>query len=239
MQPVGDPYWRPARLWSGQTCVILGGGPSLTLPDLEYARARVDRVVAINNAYLIAPQADMFYFCDRRWWDWHCDNPKFRAVRRRARAGRASLVTRENRDLAQIAPELRCLQDTGRWGYDPAPGCVRNGRNSGYQALHLAAQLGVSRAVLLGFDMQVAPDGRAHWHAEHPVQVSPSVFRRLFIRGYETLAAELGQRGVEVVNCSPSSALTAFPRRALRETLGDLSRNPIRPRRNSPYRMSA
>jgi hypothetical protein len=58
------------RVWEGQTVVCIGGGPSLTLEQIE-AIPEGCPVIAINDAYLWAPSADVCYFADSRWWEWH------------------------------------------------------------------------------------------------------------------------------------------------------------------------
>jgi hypothetical protein len=94
---------------------------------------------------------------------------------------------------------------------------LRNGRNSGYQAINLAVHLGAAQIILLGYDMQFGRRGEHHWFGPHPSRVPPPV--DLFLRHFPTLVKPLQQRGVSVVNCSPSTALTCFPRRPLRDEL--------------------
>ena len=84
------------------------------------------------------------------------------------------------------------------------------GRSSGYQACNLAFHLGVKRILLLGFDMR-AVNGRTHWHEQHQRPTSPKDYATHMAPPFKRLAEELGARGVEVVNCTPGSAITAFP----------------------------
>mgnify|MGYP001617909464 CR=1 FL=1 len=65
-------FWRVEEEWRGQTAAILGGGPSLTLGQCETVRVAGCRVIAVNNAYELAPWADILYFADRHWWE--CNN---------------------------------------------------------------------------------------------------------------------------------------------------------------------
>src|SRR5690349_3855481 len=57
-------------------------GPSLTRDVVtRVAAAKVfggARVIAINDAYLMAPWADVLYFADPRWWDWQRDPERYR-----------------------------------------------------------------------------------------------------------------------------------------------------------------
>ena len=197
----GSGYWRVQPEWRGETVAIVGGGPSLSADDVRQAQQANgrQRFIVINNAVELAPWADLLYFCDARWYEWH---------RERVQAFRGVRVTLENLPL-QKELDVRCLRDYGVHGFAPKADGVTNGRNGGYQALHLAAWLGAKRVLLLGFDMK--PKGnRLHWHAEHPVATPPSVFAG-WLKAFATLAPHLKARGVEVINCTPDSALTVFP----------------------------
>ena len=110
-----------------------------------------------------------------------------------------------------------CLRDYGAEGMPPKNDGVTNGRNSGFQALQMAVWMGASRILLLGFDMKIK-DGRAHWHKEHPLPTPGNVFGSM-IAAFNGIAPELKRRGVEVINCTPDSALTVFPYKSVDEAL--------------------
>jgi hypothetical protein len=59
--------WTPARLFAGKAIVCLGGGPSLTQAQVDACRGRA-HVIAINDAFRLAPWADVLYACDWQWW---------------------------------------------------------------------------------------------------------------------------------------------------------------------------
>jgi len=101
------------------------------------------------------------------------------------------------------------LRNTGASGLEHDPTGLKNGRNSGYQAMNLAVHFGVTRIVLLGYDMAPGKEGRAHWHTDHPVRLASSY--RHFRKQFETLLAPLAKVGVEVVNCTRRTALECFP----------------------------
>lgn len=100
----------------------------------------------------------------------------------------------------------------------PAP-VIGWGGNSGFQAVNLAAHFGVRRIVLVGFDMQLRTG--IHWHGRHgrglnnPTRHNVERWRRVLDQAAPALAA----LGVEVVNVSPVSALTAYPKMSLEEAL--------------------
>lgn len=193
-------YDRIPRDWTGETAVIIAGGPSLTQAQVDATRGRA-KVVAINNAVYMAPWADVLWFCDRKWWIWH---------EQAVRAFRGEVWTLENLSLRHEMPALRCVCNAGAKGWDDGPDCLRNGRNSGYQAISLAAKRGAGRILLLGFDMR-AIDGRCHWHDEHETPSTPKVYAETMLPHFPALGAALAAKGVEVVNCTPGSALTVWP----------------------------
>ena len=118
--------------------------------------------------------------------------------------------------MGKERPDIRCLRNTGRDGLETTSDGVRTGRNGGYQAINLAVHLGVRRIILLGYDMRHI-DGRSHWHGGHPMPSKESTYRNAMLPCFATLVAPLAERGIEVVNCTPGSALTAFPIMSLEE----------------------
>jgi hypothetical protein len=204
-KPPVFPYGRVERLWPEATVVCLGSGPSLTREDVAAVRGRA-RVIAINTTYTLAPWADVLYACDARWWNWQRGARDFTGLR--------FALTK---DAARWGVQV--LKNTGTNGLEHDRSGLRNGRNSGYQAVNLAVHLGARRIVLLGYDMQKGPQGVQHWHPEHPVRLAPSYDR--WRQMFESLVAPLARLGVEVINCTRRTALTAFPCRPLEEVLGE------------------
>ena len=99
------------------------------------------------------------------------------------------------------------------------PGVIGWGGNSGFCAVNLAVQFGCRRILLVGFDMQVA--GGMHWHGAHPRGMNnPSEESTArWRKALDDAAPDLVQRGVEVINTSAVSALTAFPKIGLMEAM--------------------
>lgn len=88
--------------------------------------------------------------------------------------------------------------------------------NSAYAATHVAAHAGAAKVLLCGVDM-----GGTNWHGRHPPQLrttQPHGYTRM-IECWETLAPELASRGVEVINCAPTSALGCFTKRPIEDAL--------------------
>lgn len=194
------------RLCPQGTAICLGGGPSLTAADVEACRGQ-GTVIAINDAYKLAPWAEVLYACDDKWWRWHKGVPDFQGRK---------FALEPWRSEARF-PDVTVLKNAGIDGLELTPGALRNGRNSGYQAINLAVQLGAVRVLLLGYDMRVAPGGKSHWFGEHPDGAPPQV--QMFLPHFTTLVAPLKAAGVEVLNCSRQTALKAFPRQSLEKAL--------------------
>lgn len=153
----------------------------------------------------------MLYFADERWRQWHKDRAEFRAF-----AG--AKVSIENGEAVSPDPDVWTLHHCGTDGLSAQRNGLTTGQNGGHQAINLAVLLGVRRILLLGFDMKPAADGRLHWFGEHPVATQPHVFSAM-LQNFPSMLAPLRAAGVEVVNCTPGSALRCFPQRPLEDEL--------------------
>jgi hypothetical protein len=232
------PYWRVEPEWKGETVAILGGGPSLTQDQVDRLRGRC-RVIAVNNAYWLAPWADLLYFSDQVWWIWHHGGLEERQrgakvepvrhagdARYHAFAGvKAALANActHGRERA-----VRVLQNYGHMpGLCGIRDGVHTGRSSGYQAINLAAHLVECDAalLLLGFDMR-AVNGRTHWHMAHHRATPEQDFANTMLPPFTSLVDPLAARAIRVLNCTPGSAIQCFPRAQLADALSAAGRQP-------------
>jgi len=152
--------------------------------------------IAINDTAKLAPWADILYACDYSWWMHHYEWA--------LKHGGLKVTC----DDSVPFPQVLCLKQSGKSGFDPDPTCIRTGNNGGYQSLHIAIQAAAKRILLCGYDMQ-----GGHWFGRHPPNLAddPDVHRREFIPEFEKLAPLLPELDVEVINCMPGSALRCFP----------------------------
>lgn len=231
---------RVVPAWKGRTAVLIAGGPSLTTEDVEIVRqarmAERVRVVVVNDAYLLAPWADVHYAGDRRWHAWHTagiEKPLLGltaaqvAARWKAFAGQKAAVEwgteyptpQPNAVIADEAVHIlgNLHEPYHGEGLSLDPERIVTGRHSGFQALNVAVLAGATRILLLGYDGAPAPGGRTHWHGGHPV-ASAGIFEYIR-RSFSAAEAQLAAAGVEVVNCSPGSQINAFPKAPLAEVL--------------------
>lgn len=199
----------PYGCWRGETAFVIASGPSSNQQDARKAKEN-GRVIVVNCAVRLCPDADALYAADEQWWrtyknDW--ENFKGWKFTLSADAARKYGVT---------LLEMEAKDGLGRKG-------LATGGNSGYQATNLAYLLGASRIVLLGFDMQ-HKDGKHHFHGNHETINNPSnMLYQQWIKRFVRLYEELKKEGVELINCSRESALT-IPRANLEDVLRAMGR---------------
>jgi len=207
-------FWEVPEQWPGSTVVVIGGGRSLTAAQVEWvrlARARGEcRVIGINDAYRLASWLDILYFCDNKWWAWH----------RERLAGWAGLIVRlESPQHDWSDTRIKVLKNYNEGGVIDCRDGVAHGSNSGYQAAHLAIHLGAKRIVLLGIDVKC--DGSLqHWFGNHPDRASPPDYAR-WKKLFATMVEPAQKRGIEIINCSPGSALECFRKDTIDRVLPD------------------
>jgi hypothetical protein len=205
--------------WHDAAAVLIGGGPSLTPQQvaqvsLVRAQRRALRVIAVNDAYRLAPFADVCYFADSEWWGWHKDRPDFQTF-----AGQKCSISDSGGNIKD--PAVHILRNAGRsFGLSLDPKSIVTGRNSGYQALNIAILAGAKTILLIGFDAREpsATMSRTHWFGDHPRRepiAAYAEYRKAFSAGERAIEAA----GVKVVNCSPGSAIDSFPKMDLADAL--------------------
>lgn len=90
-----------------------------------------------------------------------------------------------------------------------------SGCNSALLGLIVAVQIfGATRVLLLGVDLKNPGD---HFFGKHPEGLRPSDQRRFDI--FQRQFDHYQPKGVEIINCSPNSALKAYPRMRLQDAL--------------------
>lgn len=191
----------------GEDVFILGGGP--TLRNFDVGVLGSAKVIATNEAYLLAPAAEALVFVDYHWWARRGD--AVREVFAGELIGRGPYREAYNRtgvtSVAYRSGEV--------FSMDPR---LLGGRNSGLAAVNAAWLMGAARIFLLGFDMQGAADGRNNFHnlyADAP-KAPAHRYVGIFLPEFEKAAKRLEAIGGGVViNLTPGSALKCFPERSL------------------------
>lgn len=204
----GELLSRVERAWEGRTVVCMATGPSLTAAQVEVVRSSRAPSIAVNDAYLLAPFADVLYFADVKWQKWHKDRAEFKAF-----AGqRCSIFLGVDLKLGGV----HLLKQASHMGLSTDPGAICTGSNSGYQAINIAVLAGAKRIVLIGYDSQPT-GGKQHFFGEHPDRSHApyDVIRHRFA----DLVEPTKKLGVEILNATPGSSIACFPKVNLAESL--------------------
>ena len=198
------------KRWDG-TVIVAAPGPSLTKEAAGACKGH--RVIAVQDAWRLFPFAEVMYGCDAKWWEHH-EGTKFKGEK-------WSSHSLPNNDKRQQFLKYRLHVVAGQKGdgFSLDPKFIHYGDNSGFQAVNLAILFGASRIVLVGFDMRVVNDKR-HFFGDHPEGFVKSSDYQQFIRAFEKAPAP---KGVEIVNCTPGSALTCYPKMKLERAISRVS----------------
>lgn len=180
------------------TWVILASGESLKPVKVNC------NVMTINSSWQACPTANVHYSND---YDWYSrELPKMRKeCTGRFMCGHPEKMVRGTDQSYKF--------DKGYRGICMEPGRIAWGGNSGYAGINLAIQLGAKRVILLGYDMC----GKSHWHGEHHKSVRKPFNFPMWIQRFDEMARDAKLMGVEIINCSPISALKCFPKMSIDE----------------------
>lgn len=229
LREIGPQQAEVSKAWAGKTVVCIACGPSLTSGQVQLIRAARERdairVIVINDGYLVAPWADACYFADEKWWRWHKGGlakswPWVAFTAEQVRAAWAEFggqkVTIKHTTTAS-EPGLFVLQNGGDDGLSADPKEIRTGLHSGFQVVQIAALSGGNPILLVAYDGRFN-GGRSHAHNGHPEKTAEGAYRE-YSRAYRTVETPLKQAGIRVLNCTPGSAITAFPQADLASVL--------------------
>lgn len=196
--------------WKGSPCFIVGGGPSLK--GFEFGRLKGRLSIAVNRAFEVVPSAAILFSMDSLYYRWALQHPETSFSR-----FRGLKVWLDTYGFPYEGVHL--VKSAGPEGLS---GSLENGlyhgNNSGYAALNLAVCLGANPIYLLGFDLNAGARGLDHFHSGYPMK-TPDYKVRRYIENFMRLAPMLKERGVDVVNLSPCSALECFGFASIDEVL--------------------
>jgi hypothetical protein len=185
------------RDWVGRTVVLIGGGPSAKHQPLERLEHSGHIVVAINDAMVHLPWADVAFSIDMVWMGNRIAE---------LNAFRGEKLMAVPRGSAPFADERQIIRIPGV-GFGQRMDHLFTGGNSGYAALGMALLRGADRIVLVGYDMKQ----HGHWHAGYTWHSRPvqGTYPR-WVRGFWTLAKRARESGQAVYNTNAESAITCF-----------------------------
>lgn len=207
-------YWLPEPLFRGETVFCLASGPSLTQEICDKVRSR--RTIVINSSCSLAPWADILFFTDSGWFHLH------RSIVEEWPGLVVTMSAAAKRELPGKVRRVRGWGDpTLPKGAFPVPGAphIRQGRSSGHTAIGLAVALGASRVAMLGYDMRVV-GGREHHHGDYLRQPrNLAIYADSFVPAFAGWNETARAVGVEILNCTPGSAISEFAFADLDEVL--------------------
>lgn len=204
--------------WRGATVVIIASGPSLTEDQCLHVEMwrktpNVERriVIAINTSWQRAKFADMLYACDGAWWfARESEATATNYERASEHFAKSQLWTQDAKAAEELG--IKLIRSQAKDGLSRRHGLIHQGASGTYQAINIGFLAGAKHFVLLGVDCK-----GGHWHGNHPSPLSNSLPHKLWMAKLTALADDLRAEGVSVMNCSPGTALRAFP-------TGDLER---------------
>jgi hypothetical protein len=169
--------WTPTGEWQGATAAVLGAGPSLTLEAVEALRHHF--CIAVNFACRAAPWADMLVALDGNWPQEFRDFSGLRVTG----------CEDDDLDALYIGHRFQRVRT--------AAGEIEI-RNSGLEAIRIAAEMGASRIILAGFE----PERPAHFYDD---EVDTGGYPGV-AEGLAQITDELAARGVTVERYVPDAA---------------------------------
>lgn len=237
--------WQVPHIWEGGEVWILGGGPSLTKqfdisdkivqdvrkgispptiysPYMESIHNK--HVIGINVAYLIGDWIDMVFFGDNKFFQIHKERlAVWPGLKVSCHGGVQNISW-----VKFLGRDSSCPR-----GISSNPKTVSWNCNSGSAAISVAANAGAKRIILVGFDMNKDNNGHKHWHDLYRGEPTAGVvagnrtnvlghhgppFDR-HLRGFVEIARHAKERGIEILNANPDSAITQFPKYNVKEIL--------------------
>jgi hypothetical protein len=181
--------------------LVVATGPSLKQEQIDYAKDKVNLVIAVNNAYELIPEADILYSSDARWFN-HYKAEDFKGKK---------LCVRETKYATKIE---------GRGGVGFSKGYVTFGGNSGFAAINLALNMGAKEIYLLGFDMGIPEGKERHYFGSHPTEAMDleSPYTR-WLEVFNASALTVRDFNATIYNCTEGGFLECFPKHKITEIL--------------------
>lgn len=191
--------------WRDECVAIVASGDSTKHAKVELTRDRI-HVLAVKKNIEICPWAEVCYGCDEAWWKMNDGLPKYKGIK----LSHASTLMARYPDIKRVN-----IKEQDRMLIEE-PLLIGSGGNSGFQAVNIVVQFGVTSIILVGFDLK-----GEHWYGRNKFPMNnpaESNFKR-WLDGFNAAAPGLKKMGVEVVNASLDSRITCFPKMTLEETL--------------------
>ena len=188
--------------------VIVGTGPSLSKEQLE----RVSHLKRFGANRSFEFDLDVITGCNYQFWDYYWSQVKeYKCIKWTTQPGSA-----EKYGINYI---------DGLWepGLSIDKNYIHYHHGSGPQMVNIALHYGCEVMLLIGWDMRYPPGQERHYFGEdaltkgHHPRTGPQGQWNGLIEEMETINPD--DYGIEIVNCTPDSAMTCFPAMDLSEAL--------------------
>lgn len=193
------PWWEIPKIWEGERCYILGGGPSLI--EVDVTRLHGQHVIAVNNAFKLGDWIEFMFYGHCGFAVWHGE-----ALRQFPGFKLTTCIYRERLKFKPLV-----MRYSRKFGLSTNPKQLFWNLSSGACAVNLATLLGATEIVLLGYDMRRI-NGQNNWHNDHPVteENTPDPYES-FLEPWPSIARGANMIGVNIINATPNSDLMLFP----------------------------
>jgi len=202
------PNYEPVpRLYPNCHAIFCATGPSLTDEVVEKIRAVRHKflIVGVNDAYKKIDFMDEHYACDAKWWKVHGDkiNEMYPHLSKWC----------HDREGAEYGAKI--VKGKNGEGFSQDNSYINTGCNSGYQVLNLGYHWGITKSLLVGYNMKPI-NGQTHFfQGREPTLRTQSPYNK-FIKNFNTIQPEIAKT---IINCTPNSALNTFYKQPLEEAI--------------------
>jgi hypothetical protein len=180
--------------------VIIGTGPGLTQEQLN--KVSHLRKFGANRAFEFG--LDVLHACNYQFWDYYWSEVKDLPCHK--------WTTRP--ELKDKLDGLNYIEERWIEGLSTNKAYIAAHHGTGPQLVNLAYHYGVKQMILIGWDMR--HKGKRHYFGEYPQELQhftrnlgPNGELLGLIKEMETIHPE--RYDIEIINCTPGSAMTCFP----------------------------
>lgn len=202
--------------WDDAPAIVVGAGPSLAGTDLGRLRG-LGHVIAVNESYHDLPFADLIFSLDTHFMGKHAEDLANHTPQ-------VLYAVPQNDDIGFLLTEGALYVERRRDEYSTLlsldPSWIQSGGNSGFGAFNVAVLKRAKIIYLFGLDYtsdHYCPERYTHQPRNHNERYYPR-----WARVYEKTLPILERIGTRVINASPKSNLTVFPRCTVEEGIRQL-----------------
>jgi hypothetical protein len=207
------------RKFEGETAIVCGTGPSITPEIIKTVDDSGHRVFGANRAWEIF-NCDVVHGCNYQFWDHYWPQIQEQSFDK--------WTTRPQ--LEGKYPGLEYIEERWEDGLSKEQHWIAAHHGTGPQLVNIAYLYGCTRLLLVGWDMRFNgktgvktfarrryldedPLTLNHW----PIYTGPDGELLALIKEMETIKP--ADYGIEIINCTPGSAMKCFPMGDLNEEI--------------------